>query len=212
MPQLTHAQVWGAIDALAAAKGLSASGLAKRAGLDATTFNPSKRTSPDGRDRWPSTESISKILEATQTRLDEFVGLIDGVRRKPKQSSIPLLGLAQAGAGGFFDDAGLPAGQGWDEVTFPGAFDGPVYALEITGESMLPLYRSGDVIIVAPNERVRKGDRVVVKTVDGEVMAKVLARQTAKTVELASLNPEHPPRTFKPREIEWMARIMWATQ
>lgn len=212
MAQLTHSQVWAAIDALAEKKGLSASGLAKRAGLDATTFNPSKRTSVDGRDRWPSTESLAKILEATQTRLDEFVSLIDGVTRKPKQSAIPLLGFAQAGAGGFFDDAGLPTGEGWDEVAFPGTFDGTVYALEIQGDSMLPLYRGGDVIIVAPSEKVRKGDRVVVKTAGGEVMAKILARQTAKTIELASFNLDHPPRIFGPKDIEWMARIVWASQ
>ncbi|MGL4443960.1 MAG: helix-turn-helix transcriptional regulator, partial [Alsobacter sp.] len=34
---LTHGQIWTAIDAIAARYGLTASGLAKRAGLDPTT-------------------------------------------------------------------------------------------------------------------------------------------------------------------------------
>ena len=73
---LTHPQVWAAIDALAAAHGMSPSGLARRAGLDATTFNKSKRSSVGGRLRWPSTESISKVLEATGTSLEEFLGMV----------------------------------------------------------------------------------------------------------------------------------------
>ena len=73
---LTHAQVWSAIDRLAARAGLSASGLARRAGLDPTTFNKSKRITPAGRARWPSTESIAKALAATGTPIDVFVELI----------------------------------------------------------------------------------------------------------------------------------------
>ena len=53
---LTHAQIWNALDRLAARSGLSASGLAKRAGLDPTTFNKSKRITPDGRQRWQITD------------------------------------------------------------------------------------------------------------------------------------------------------------
>ena len=102
---------------------------------------------------------------------------------------VPLLGLPRAGVGGFFDDGGFPTGQGWDEIAFPAADADTVYALEVSGNSMLPLYRNGDVIIVQPGATTRKGDRVVVKTRTGEVMAKVLARQSARRVELVSLNP-----------------------
>jgi phage repressor protein C with HTH and peptisase S24 domain len=77
---------------------------------------------------------------------------------------------------------------------------------------MLPLYRDGDIIIVSPNSAVRRGDRVVVKSKEGEVMAKVLYRKTAKTIELVSVNPEHKNRTFDVRELEWIARIIWASQ
>ena len=62
---LTHDQIWNALDRLAERAGLSASALAKRAGLDPTTFNKSKRITPDGRERWPSTESVAKALAAT---------------------------------------------------------------------------------------------------------------------------------------------------
>jgi phage repressor protein C with HTH and peptisase S24 domain len=209
---LTHAQIWNAIDSLAARHGLSASGLARKARLDATTFNKSKRVTPDGRARWPSTESVAKVLEATGDSVEAFMALLSPDRKSAAARRVPVIGLAQAGAGGYFDDAGLPVGEGWDEAVFPGIGDEPVYALEITGDSMQPLYRDGDMIIVSPTAQIRRGDRVVVRTVDGEVMAKELKRRTAKTVELASMNPDHQDRVLQQSEVAWMARIVWASQ
>jgi phage repressor protein C with HTH and peptisase S24 domain len=212
---LSHERIWAAIDGLAERYGLTASGLARKAGLDPTTFNRSKRFSSDGRPRWPSTESIAKILGATGCDLESFLGIAETTPppRGGTFRQVPLIGMAQAGAGGFFDDGGFPAGQGWDEVSFPqlGRADG-VYALEISGDSMMPLYREGDVIIVSPTAVCRPGDRVVVRTEAGEVMAKVLARRTVETVELVSLNTDHPDRILRADEIDWMARIIWASQ
>src|SRR3954463_14060690 len=186
---LTHAQVWTALDRLAERAGMSPSGLAKRSGLDATTFNKSKRVTGDGRERWPSTESVSKALAATNSSIETFVQLIgDGGRGT---QSVPLLGLSQAGSGGHFDDAGLPAGKGWDEVALPSSGDEHAYALEISGDSMKPAYRDGDIVIVSPGTAIRRGDRVVVKTSGGEVMVKELKRRTARQLELQSLNPVH---------------------
>lgn len=213
---LSHDRVWAAIDALAERYSLSASGLAKRAGLDSTAFNKSKRLASDGRPRWPSTESLAKIIEATGASLDEFMALLnrrpDGDALPVQRPTVPLVGFAQAGAGGFFDDAGFPVGHGWDLIELPAQSTASSYALKVQGDSMLPLYRNGDVLIVEPGATVRKGDRVVVKTNAGEVMAKVLERQTAKSVSLVSLNPEHPNREIPVAEVEWVARIVWASQ
>ena len=209
---LTHAQVWSAIDRLAARAGLSASGLAKRAGLDPTTFNKSKRITPQGRARWPSTESIAKALAATGTPFDAFVTLIEPAGGSVTVKPVPLLGFAEAGSGGYFDDGGIPAGAGWDEIAFPAVNDEHAYALEISGQSMEPAYRDGDVIVVSPSAPIRRGDRVVVRTRNGEVMAKELKRKTAKSIELKSLNVEHPDRTLAMSDVLWIARILWASQ
>jgi phage repressor protein C with HTH and peptisase S24 domain len=208
---LTHAQIWNALDRLAARAGLSASGLAKRAGLDPTTFNKSKRITPEGRARWPSTESVAKSLAATNTNIDTFVQLIEDSGR-PARQAVPLIGFAEAGAGGYFDDGGFPAGKGWDEIPFPAVNDENAYALEISGSSMEPAYRDGAVIIVSPAASVRKNDRVVVKTREGEVMVKELKRKTAKSIELRSINPAHTDRTLPTRDVLWIARIVWASQ
>ena len=207
---LTHGQVWAALDRLAERAGMSPSGLARRAGLDPTTFNKSKRITADGRERWPSTESVAKALAATNASIDTFVQLIgDGARGA---QSVPLLGLAQAGAGGYFDDSGFPTGKGWDEIPLPSPNDEHAYALEISGDSMRPAYRDGDVIVVSPGTPIRRGDRVVVRTTGGEVMVKELKRRTTKTLELASLNPAHADRVLSADDVEWIARIVWVSQ
>jgi phage repressor protein C with HTH and peptisase S24 domain len=207
---LTHAQVWTALDRLAERAGMSPSGLAKRSGLDPTTFNKSKRVTGNGRERWPSTESVSKALAATNSSIETFVQLIgDGARGT---QSVPLLGLAQAGNSGHFDDSGFPAGKGWDEVALPSSGDEHAYALEISGDSMKPAYRDGDIVIVSPGTAIRRGDRVVVKTSGGEVMVKELKRRTTKTLELQSLNPVHADRTVDADDVAWIARIVWASQ
>lgn len=216
---MKHEDIWRALDTLAAENGWSASGLAKRSGLDPTTFNPSKRRMPDGRNRWPSTESVAKVLDATGASLEAFTALVSGARALASNGSarntarrIPLIGLAQAGADGFFDDGGYPVGGGWDEVALPEIGDPNAYALEISGDSMEPVFRDGDMVIVSPSAPIRRGDRVVVRTERGEVMAKQLARRSARRVELRSLNPAHPDYSYDLTEVAWMHRIVWASQ
>lgn len=223
MEKLTHKQIWTAIDELAEKSSMSASGLARNSGLDPTSFNPSKRFTNEGRERWPSTESIAKILKATDTSISEFMELVEVksnknifptsiYRQTAAQNSVPLIGFAQAGVGGFFDDGGFPVGQGWEEISPPTGASESAYALKVSGDSMMPLYREGDIIIVDPAAQVRKGDRVVAKTREGEVLAKTLERRTSTVVELQSINPEHDTLKFAPDELEWLARIVWASQ
>ena len=124
-----------------------------------------------------------------------------------------LIGFAEAGGGGYFDDAGFPAGKGWDEIPFSAVNDEHAYALEISGNSMEPAYRDGHhhpclACRLDPPRRPRGGW----KTREGEVMVKELKRRTAKSVELRSLNTEHADRSLPVRDVEWIARVMWASQ
>jgi phage repressor protein C with HTH and peptisase S24 domain len=209
-PMLTHEQIWSALDRLAQRAGLSASGLAKKSGLDPTTFNKSKRITADGRERWPSTESIAKALAATASSIDSFVQLVgDGPRQA---QSVPLLRFAQAGADDAFDEDGFPAGKSREEMLLPSADDQHTYALEISGDAMRPAYRDGDIIMVSPDTAIRRGDRVVVKTADGKMMIGELKRRTARALELQSLDSNHDDRSLAAAEVAWVARILWAKQ
>ncbi len=209
---LKHADVWRAIDRMAAKHGMSASGLARRSGLDPTTFNKSKRITKEGKQRWPSTESISKVLAATGDSLAEFVAQMGEDNASVLAQRVPVIGYAQAGDSGYFDDAGYPTGSGWDEVLFPQIGALHTFALEISGSSMEPIYHDGDTIFVSPGADIRRGDRVLVKTKYGEVMAKQLSRQSARRIELTSLNKDYTDHTFNIEVIAWMARIVWASQ
>lgn len=206
---LTHAQIWGGIDRLARREGVSPSGLARRARLDPTSFNPSKRVS-GGRPRWPSTESLTRVLSACGVSLADFAVLAeDGAVR----AEAPLIGFAQAGDDGFFDDQGFPAGEGWDRMVLPGRGHEGLFALEVSGDSMLPAYRAGDRLLVDRSaSEYRRGDRVVVRTVEGEVLAKELKRRTPTRLELKSLNPDFRDRVLEMKDVSWMGRILWASQ
>jgi len=205
---LTHAQIWSAIDRLAARAGLTASGLARRAGLDPTTFNKSKRITAAGRARWPSTESIAKALAATETALETFVDLIDG----GGGGAAPPVPLIVAEAGAHFDDSRFPAADGCREIALPTLNDAGARALQISGRVMEPAYRDGDIIVVSPSAPLRRGDRVVVRTKSGEVLAKELKRKTAKSIELKSPDGRHADRTLPMADVAWIARILWASQ
>lgn len=185
-------------------------GLARKSGLDPTTFNKSKRITADGRERWPSTESVAKALAATKSSIDSFVQLIGDTARTAQ--TVPLLGFAQASTGSHFDDDGFPAGKGWDEMALASVNDDHAYALEISGDQMRPVYRDGDVIVVSPATAIRRGDRVVVRTADGEVTVGELKRRTAKALELQPLNPSQADRTLAAADVAWIARIVWASQ
>jgi phage repressor protein C with HTH and peptisase S24 domain len=207
---LKHTDIWRAIDALAKRHGLSASGLARKAGLSPTVFNPSKRASA-ARKRWPSTESIAQILQATNTTLEDFV-MLASPQATVTRTILPLLGYAEAGRQGFFDEAGYPTGNGWDEVRFPGLSDPHAFALEVSGKSMEPVYREGDVLIVSPAEKKRRGDRIVLRTRKGEVMVKQLGRETVQKLDLISLNPAFPIVSLAAKDVEWSYRIVCVTQ
>jgi phage repressor protein C with HTH and peptisase S24 domain len=206
----SHHDIWNALDRLARHRSTSPSGLARQAGLDPTTFNKSKRQSSSGKARWPSTESLSKVLATVGMSFEDFARFAD--QAGAHGPSIPVIGLAQAGNQGFFDDAGFPVGAGWEDVRVPGLRDENVYCLQIAGDSMSPVLRAGDKVLVAPNEAVRKGDRVVVKTNEGEVMAKELRMMSQTHIELISLNREYEDRRLARTDIQWIARIVWVSQ
>jgi len=211
---LTHNEIWSAIDRIAAAQGITVSALARRSGLDPTSFNKSKRATRDGKPRWPSTESISKVLTATGCSLSGFVDFVMGAepRSGRPRRTIPLLGYAQAGRDGHFDESGYPTGVGWEQVELPALGDDDLFALRVVGDSMEPLYRESDIIVVSPTAAVSRGDRVVLRTRGGEVMAKQLRRRSGSEIELASINPAYPDMTLPRAGVAWMWRIVWASQ
>lgn len=211
MATLSHGEIWRAIDALAARFDMTPSAMARMAGLDPTSFNRSKRGSAetDGRARWPSTESLAKLLEATGVNFSEFAALTE--QAGTVKRAAPLIGLAEAGRAGLFDEAGAPAGEGWDEIAAPDLGEG-LFALEVSGDALAPVYRDGDRLLVSPTVEPRKGDRVVARTLAGEILVRELGRVTARTVELTPLGGSGEDRLLSRDEVAWVGRIVWVSQ
>ena len=161
-----HLQIWTAIDRLADMNGLSPSGLARRAGLDATAFNKSKRFSKEGRERWPSTESLAKVLDVTKTEFLDFGMILSPDGRMNSPSSIAGLTNSAHATGvatdlprsGFFEEDVQESSGKWEIIPLPdGQFDGD-YAFRISDNSMLPVYRENDIVIVSKQVKTKAGD------------------------------------------------------
>ncbi len=209
-PVLKHANIWQAIDRLARERGLTTSGLAKLGGLDPTSLNKSKRHSQAGKPRWPSTESIAKILDATGTSLSEFLDYAgeDGGSMR----ILPLIGTDRVTRRGLFDDFGHPIGEEWDSIPFPNMRDRQAFALEVTDDSMEPCYREGDVVVASPNTALRRGDRVLIRRKDSSILAMELVRRSARRIELKPFAGQAAEVVMTVDDIDWMVRIVWSSQ
>ncbi|HVM86295.1 MAG TPA: helix-turn-helix transcriptional regulator [Candidatus Binatia bacterium] len=223
---LQHGDVWRGIDRLAAKHGLSASGLARRAGLDPTAFNPSKRITREGRPRWPSTESVAKILAVTGESFGSFVqltgatgtsgGFDEGIggrmMSRPTTRALPIIALERLGEAECFSPDGQPKGDGWGRMSFGSLNDRGAFAIEISGRDLDPIYRDGDVVVVSPTAEIRRGDRVVVQGGDGTVRIRRVGRQDADGVLLEPVATSGPGEYVPMAQTRWIARILWASQ
>ena len=208
---LNHERLWAAIDAIAEHNGLSPSALARRAGLSSTAFNKSKRVTVDGRPRWPSTESIAKILATTGADLGDLARLIirptveDGAGR-PCVSFPATPGQARPG---FAEDGGTPP---IDTVQFPGRQDATLFAHEVADEAAAPLYRRGDVLIASMSAEPRRGDRVLVRTVDGAIVVLRHVARNSRSCTFAAPIGRRRRLRLACADVVWIARILWASQ
>ncbi len=214
---MQHDDIWRALDTLAAEHGLTVSALARRAGLDPTTFTPAKRQLPDGRARWPSTESLAKVLIATRTPLESFTALVSGARALPRAlprpglRRLPLLPLPCPSTDGFFDGEGRPTGNAPEEFDHPEIGDPAAYALAIGDAEMAPVFRQGDIVIVSPAAPVRQGDRVVVRLRKGALFGRELFERAARRLVLRRFAPPQPVQRLDLNEVSFMHRIVWSS-
>lgn len=181
---LKHPDIWRAIDELAEANGFSPSGLAREAGLDATTFNKSKRVGNDGKKRWPSTESIAKILDVTSASFLDFAALVNKTTLKTRLASIQLTVAAK---GEHIDEDGQPTGKAWGKQTIAGTDDARAFAIEVNGNTLAPSFRNGSLLVAAPGAKIAKGDRVAYATDNGSLAVREVTRVAGKSYELSPI-------------------------
>ncbi len=219
---MTHEDVWRALDTLAAEKGLSPSGLARAAGLDPTAFNRSKRATPHGRLRWPSTESLSRVLAATGATLENFTALVGGARAlssgRPVRGMrrLRLLAYSSLGEDGSVPDYG-------EETTIPIQADPGTYAIRLDTDAFEPSLREGALLITSPDQPVAAGDRVLLRLLEpagedgfpviaGPSHPAILGLLTAaggRRIELLTLDRASRRMELETAQVGWMHRIGW---
>lgn len=205
---LRHGDIWRAIDRLAAEHSLSPSALARRAGLDPTTFNKSKRVTRDGKLRWPSTESLSKVLEATGARFSELVALIESGDTAAAHRRLPVLAL-NAVAIRHFDALGRPISDEWGLEACPDLGDGPLFGLRIEGSALEPVYRDGELLVIAPMAELRHGDRVVLASRGGRILLAQFQGNVPEGILFDLIGTKDNPMVLPHQELAWIARIAW---
>jgi phage repressor protein C with HTH and peptisase S24 domain len=209
---LKHDDIWRAIDTLASRNGLTASGLARKAGLDPTTFNKSKRVTASGRRRWPSTESLAKALEAVGATLNEFVGFVEADSNGGRERHIPVAAQSAAAVDSAFGDTGGPQGAAWSRRQLPEINDPDAYAIVVEGDTHLPVLRAGALVVAAPHAGISPGDRVVVRMTSADLILAELVRETPEVLEVKTLGRGSEPWTIARDKVAAMHRIVWAEQ
>lgn len=208
---MQYEQVWNAVDKLAKTQGLSPSGLAKKAGLDATTFNKSKRIRPDGKNRWPSLDSINKIIEVSGISFDQFYNLMEVDNSSVKFApSIPFIKFSQLGIKPKISKKELSTND-WSKVRFPDGKD-KIYAVDIDNDRFEPFYRFGTLVIVSKNSEIRRGDRILVIKNDGQIEIKEFVRRTSSSVEVNDIFSREEEYSISLKDIKLVNRIVWVSQ
>lgn len=203
--------VWRGIDLLADNVGVTPARLARMAGLDQAVFSAGRRRRDDGSLRWPSMDSLAKVLKVSGISMGDFVNYMYGDPGTRAAFKLPCLSLTAAGDPARYDPDGYPTGPDWDRVEFPDLQDPRCFGLVLDSDAYLPLYRRGDMLVCAPGVSVRRGDRVVYRRKDAGIAVGELVRQSPFTVDMASLAGQDT-ETIPAQDIDWITRIAWARQ
>lgn len=205
---MKYEQVWEAVDKLAKVNGLTPSGLAKKAGLDSTTFNKSKRIRPDGKKRWPSLDSLNKIIEVCNISFEQFYDLVNK-DIKADANSVPYIKFSKL-TNHKIEDAKLTT-ENWNRIRFPETCCN-LYSVELDIDNYEPFYRKNTILVLTQNSEIRKGDRIVILLNDGRVLINEFIRRTASTIEVCDLLTPEIETTINIQTISLINRIIWASQ
>lgn len=139
-------------------------------------------------------------------RMAEFFGKPPPVE-VPPETQVPVMGYVGAGAEIEPDFEQVPP-EGLSQVELPFPVPPNIIAFEVRGESMMPVYNDGDVILVYREQQrpttALLGEEVACRTDDGRRFLKRLERGTDPgTVNLASWNA----RTIESVRLEWIGEI-----
>lgn len=112
-------------------------------------------------------------------------------------TNVPILGIVKAGYDYLAQENII------DYISFKvdGTDKENYYALNVTGDSMTPLFDNGDTVIVHKQDDFKNGDNCVV-LINGEEATIKKVYKGSTGIELKAVNPYYPPRVFTDEEIK----------
>jgi phage repressor protein C with HTH and peptisase S24 domain len=154
----------------------------------------------------PSFKSLEAIAEALEVPLSALTA------DRPLGEEVPVIAFVSAGPGVEFTDQGYPAGGGMYFLPRPPQFTDPNgFGVEVSGDSMVPKYEDGQVVMVDTRKRPVSGDYAVVGLMDGDKYVKRY-REAGGRVILESVNPLYPPIVVEPHEVRFAYKIVWVKE
>lgn len=197
---MKYKNIWDAVDKLAEVNGLSPSGLAKKAGLDSTTFNKSKRVRTDGKNRFPSLDSIYKITSACNVSFDDFMAMTENEVKIEPSNSIAYIKYSNGKSVALTGNALMQFPESKNDI----------YAMQI--DSKTTIYEENSIIIISKNSDIRTGDRIAIFTNDKKIHLGKFIRKTQKEIEIFGLNINDEQINIDIKKIMKIDRILWASQ
>jgi len=209
------------VRALRQKRGLKAKDLA-----DAVDVSPSVVSAwENDRSGLPETPTLFRLAKALRVSIDELLSGLDAeydlirhtgtgqehepelidrdITRGYKKNDVPVVGDAEASTNGIiqWDNVGLVRAEieAWVSRAFSDG-DPKAYALRVRGDSMVPRYFPGEIVIAQPRIQPRDGDFACVQLANGERLVKRVFRTSSGWV-LRSMNEAYPPREVSNEEV-----------
>jgi repressor LexA len=168
---------------------------------------------PDG------TKNLDKIF-----RSGELIKLVKSVRRgktrpanigriAPVRYQVPLINKVAAGYPSDFSDLDYPARIADEYVSAPEVNDMHAFAATVIGDSMLPDYREGDIVVFSPAAKVVDGNDCFVRLEPRhETTFKRVFFDEGQKIRLQPLNPKFPPTTYTREKVAGLYKAVMRIQ
>jgi len=87
-----------------------------------------------------------------------------------------------------------------------------VRTFEVFGNSMLPVYRHGDRLVVSATAPIKTGDRILILTSAGTIVGGTLVHRSDLELVMVAFGVRRVGLVVASGDIHFVGRIIWASQ